>query len=136
MSRIDVHVHGSGIVGRALALALARQGLAVGIDARPPAPAGGEQRADVRAYALNAASIELLRQLKVWDGLAADARTPVYDMRIAGDADGALAFSAWQQTVPALAWIVDAAELEQVLETAIRFLRPPSRRSLPTPPPR
>ncbi|MFL6682699.1 MAG: FAD-dependent monooxygenase [Burkholderiaceae bacterium] len=121
MSKIDVRIHGSGIVGRALALKLARQGLGVGIDARPAAPSGGEQRADVRAYALNAASIELLRELKVWDGMAPDARTPVYDMRVAGDGQGALAFSAWQQTVPALAWIVDAAELEQVLETAIRF---------------
>ena len=121
MSKIDVRIHGSGIVGRALALKLARQGLSVGIDARPAAAAGGEQRADVRAYALNAASVALLRDLKVWDGMAPDARTPVYDMRIAGDGEGALAFSAWQQTVPALAWIVDAAELEQVLETAIRF---------------
>ncbi|HYP34569.1 MAG TPA: FAD-dependent monooxygenase [Burkholderiaceae bacterium] len=121
MSKIDVRIHGSGIVGRALALKLARQGLSVGVDARPAAPAGGEQRADVRAYALNAASVELLSELKVWDGMAPDARTPVYDMRIAGDGQGALAFSAWQQTVPALAWIVDAAELEQVLETAIRF---------------
>ena len=121
MSKIDVRIHGSGIVGRALALALARKGLHVGIDAKPAAPAGGEARPDVRAYALNAASVALLTELKVWDGLAADARTPVYDMRIAGDADGALAFSAWQQAVPALAWIVDAAELEQVLETAIRF---------------
>ena len=121
MSKIDVRIHGSGIVGRALALKLARQGLAVGIDARPAAAQGGEQRADVRAYALNAASVELLRELKVWDGMAPDARTAVYDMRIAGDGQGALAFSAWQQTVPALAWIVDAAELETVLETAIRF---------------
>jgi 2-polyprenyl-6-methoxyphenol hydroxylase-like FAD-dependent oxidoreductase len=121
MSKIDVRIHGSGIVGRALALKLARQGLLVGIDPRPAAPAGGEQRADVRAYALNAVSVALLSELKVWDGMAPDARTAVYDMRIAGDGQGALAFSAWQQTVPALAWIVDAAELEAVLETAIRF---------------
>ncbi len=121
MSKIDVKIHGSGIVGRALALTLARQGLAVGIDARPGVAPGGEQRADVRAYALNAASVALLSELRVWDGMAPDARTPVYDMRVAGDGQGALAFSAWQQTVPALAWIVDAAELEQVLETAIRF---------------
>ena len=59
MSRIDVRIHGSGIVGRALALSLARQGLAVGIDAKPVVAPGGEQRADVRAYALNAASVEL-----------------------------------------------------------------------------
>ena len=32
MSKIDVRIHGSGIVGRALALTLARQGLGVGID--------------------------------------------------------------------------------------------------------
>ena len=121
MSKIDVRIHGSGIVGRALALKLARQGLGVGIDPKPAAAPGGEQRADVRAYALNSASVDLLRELKVWDGMAPDARTAVYDMRIAGDNQGALAFSAWQQTVPALAWIVDAAELEQVLETAIRF---------------
>jgi 2-polyprenyl-6-methoxyphenol hydroxylase-like FAD-dependent oxidoreductase len=121
MPKIDVRIHGSGIVGRALALNLARQGLAVGIDAKPSLIAGGEQRADVRAYALNAASVALLSELKVWDGMALDARTPVYDMRIAGDDHGALAFSSWQQTVPALAWIVDAAELEQVLETAVRF---------------
>jgi len=121
MSKIDVRIHGSGICGRALALALARQGLAIGIDARPAAPAGTVPAPDVRTYALNAASVALLRELKVWDALAPDARTPVYDMRIAGDAAGSLAFSAWQQTVPALAWIVDAAELEQVLETAVRF---------------
>jgi len=117
----DVRIQGSGIVARALALALARQGLAVGIDARPALAAGAGQRADVRAYALNAASVELLTRLKAWDALPADARTPVYDMRIAGDDDGTLAFSAWQQAVPTLAWIVDAAELENVLETATRF---------------
>jgi 2-polyprenyl-6-methoxyphenol hydroxylase-like FAD-dependent oxidoreductase len=121
MSKIDVRIHGSGIVGRALALALARRGLAVGVDAKPAAAADGEGRADVRAYALNAASVALLAELKVWDGLGDGARTPVYDMRIAGDAHGALAFSAWRQAVPTLAWIVDAAEMEQVLETAARF---------------
>jgi len=115
-----VRIHGSGIVGRALALALARQGLPVAIDERPPAAPGGA-RPDVRAYALNAASVGLLRELKAWDTLPADARTAVYDMNIRGDAAGELGFSAWQQAVPALAWIVDAAELEQVLETAIRF---------------
>jgi ubiquinone biosynthesis UbiH/UbiF/VisC/COQ6 family hydroxylase len=120
MDQARVRIHGSGIVGRALALALARQGLAVAIDPRPPA-AVGEAREDVRAYALNAASVALLRELKAWETLAGDARTPVYDMRVAGDDAGEIGFSAWQQAVPALAWIVDAAELEKVLETAIRF---------------
>ena len=113
----DVRILGSGIVGRTLALALARQGLAVGVDPKPAASGGP----DVRAYALNAASVALLESLKVWHALPDDAQTPVYDMRISGDDAGKLSFSAWQQAVPALAWIVDAAELEQVLETAIRF---------------
>ncbi len=117
--RFDICVRGAGIVGRCLALALARQGLQVALvpDAAPPA-AG----ADVRAYALNAVSVELLRQLKVWDGLPAGAATAVHDMHIEGDAAGAgLDFSAWEQRVGELAWIVDVAVLERQLAEAVRF---------------
>jgi 2-polyprenyl-6-methoxyphenol hydroxylase-like FAD-dependent oxidoreductase len=114
----DVCVRGAGIVGSALALALSRQGLAVALQ-RAPARAAGE---DVRAYALSAASVELLEQLKVWPALPADARTAVYDMRVEGDAaTAALRFSAWQQQVRELAWIVDAAALETELASALRY---------------
>jgi 2-polyprenyl-6-methoxyphenol hydroxylase-like FAD-dependent oxidoreductase len=119
MTPLDVRILGSGIVSRALGLALARQGLSVGVDARP---APGEAAVpDVRTYALNGASIQLLSSLKVWDALPESARTPVHDMRVAGDGGGEIDFSAWTQSVPALAWIADAAELEAVLETAARF---------------
>jgi 2-polyprenyl-6-methoxyphenol hydroxylase-like FAD-dependent oxidoreductase len=118
MTPFDVTVRGGGAVGLAAALALARQGLAVALqtDARP---AGGE---DVRAYALNMRSVALLESLKVWDQLPPDASTPVYDMHVEGD-DGAAAleFSAWQQGVAQLAWIVDAAALESTLREAARF---------------
>jgi ubiquinone biosynthesis UbiH/UbiF/VisC/COQ6 family hydroxylase len=119
MISLDVRILGSGIVSRALGLSLARQGLSVGIDARPTP--GDAAVPDVRTYALNGASMQLLTALKVWDALPESARTPVHDMRIAGDGGGAIDFSAWTQSVPALAWIVDAAELESVLETAARF---------------
>ena len=119
MTPLDVRIHGSGIVSRALGLALARQGLSVGIDARP-AP-GDAAAPDVRAYAINGESMQLLASLKVWDALPATARTAVHDMHIQGDAGGAIDFSAWRQSVEALAWIVDAGELEAVLETAARF---------------
>jgi ubiquinone biosynthesis UbiH/UbiF/VisC/COQ6 family hydroxylase len=76
----------------------------------------------VRAYALNAGSVGLLRELKVWDALPADARCAVHDMHVEGDAaGGVLEFSAWSQGVEALAWIVDAAELERVLAAALSF---------------
>ena len=58
---LDVCIRGSGAVGLSLALALARQGLQVGLVADPVAAAAGA--ADVRAYALNAASRGLLSGL-------------------------------------------------------------------------
>jgi 2-polyprenyl-6-methoxyphenol hydroxylase-like FAD-dependent oxidoreductase len=120
MERYDVCVRGAGIVGRCLALSLARQGLQVALVAD-----GGDAdagRDDVRAYALNAASVELLRQLKVWETLPEGAATPVHDMRIEGDAAGAgLEFSSWEQHVGELAWIVDVAVLERQLAAAVRF---------------
>lgn len=115
---MDVCVRGAGIVGSALALSLSRQGLAVALSRPPAAPA----REDVRAYALNAASVALLDSLKVWGALPADARTPVYDMQVTGDAgEQSLRFSAWQQQVRELAWIVDAAALELELANALRY---------------
>ena len=119
MTRFDVQVQGSGIVGQSLALALARLGLRVALR-RDPSRAAASQ--DVRAYALNAASVALLRGLKVWDALPTEAATVVHDMQVHGDADGAmLEFSAWEQGVGALAWITDAAALERELAAAIRF---------------
>jgi len=119
MDHYDVHVLGAGIVGRSLALALARLGLRVALRGEPERAAGQE---DVRAYALNAASVELLRGLKVWDALPAGAATAVLDMHVQGDAHGsAIDFSAWQQRVSALAWITDAAVLERELASAVRF---------------
>lgn len=125
MERCDVCIRGAGAVGAALALALARQGLQVAIvdtsGSSSVAPAGG-QGAEVRTYALNAASRGLLEALKVWPALPPEAVTAVHDMRIHGDAAaGALDFSSWQQTVEALAWIVDAAELDAALQAALRF---------------
>ena len=121
MKRFDVVVRGAGAVGSCLALALSRQGLAVALQ-DAAARAGAPPREDVRAYALNAGSVQLLRELKVWDALPSDARCAVYDMHVQGDADGsALDFSAWSQGVEALAWIVDAAELDRVLAAAVSF---------------
>jgi 2-polyprenyl-6-methoxyphenol hydroxylase-like FAD-dependent oxidoreductase len=121
MQQHDVWVRGAGTVGLAAALALSRQGLQVGlIDA-----AGGaapQAATDVRAFALNAASVQLLTTLKVWDALPEHARTAVHDMRVHGDrASTVLDFSAWAQGQEALAWIVDAPALEQALLAATRF---------------
>lgn len=118
MKSFDVQVCGAGIVGQSLALSLARLGLQVALRPEAQRPSGS---ADVRAYALNAASVALLRGLKVWDALPAHAATAVYEMRVQGDAAAELEFSAWQQRVGELAWITDAAVLERELSAAVRF---------------
>ena len=120
MHSCDVLVRGSGCVGRALALSLGAQGLRVALlGSAEPTEA---QREDVRTYALNAASVALLRDLKVWDSLPPDSVSPVYDMQVCGDGPASkLDFSAWQQGVAELAFIVDASALEQQLAAALRF---------------
>lgn len=118
MEAYDVLVRGSGIVGKSLALSLARQGLRIAL----LVDAVDNKSSDVRAFAMNAASVALLRGLKVWDALPAGAATAVHDMHIDGDDDsGSLDFSAWSQRIPELAWIVDAAVLEQELANAVKF---------------
>lgn len=117
MKNYEVCVRGAGVVGQSLALSLAHQGLQVAL----MHDAAGVAREDVRAYALNAASVDLLRSLKVWDQLDPHAATAVYDMRIEGDSNGGLLeFSAWQQHVAELAWITDAQALEHSLASAVR----------------
>ena len=120
MKRFDVCVRGGGIVGKSLALALARLGLLVSRCAGAAGQAAA--RDDVRAYALNAASVALLRAQGLGRRCPPTRATPVYDMHVQGDARGAaLEFSAWEQRVGELAWIVDAAALERELDAALRF---------------
>jgi 2-polyprenyl-6-methoxyphenol hydroxylase-like FAD-dependent oxidoreductase len=114
---LDVCIRGSGIVGRTLALLLARERLRVGLvrDAAPPRGA----TSDVRAYAMNAASKDLLEGLRGWPD--AQHATPVASMEIHGDDGGELRFRARDQGVDALAWIVDVQALQTRLEDALRF---------------
>ncbi|MBP9954833.1 MAG: ubiquinone biosynthesis protein UbiH, partial [Ottowia sp.] len=113
----DVCIRGAGIVGRSLALLLARERLRVALVAPPPADA--PRPADVRAYALSPAARTLLESLRCWpDERAA---TPVLDMQVFGDQGSQVRFSAAEQGVPALNWIVDVPALEQRLAEAVRY---------------
>ena len=118
----DVLVRGTGAVGLCAALALARQGLHVALLGPFGLSAEPAHAPDIRAYALNRASVQLLTGLKVWEAIPLAARTQVHDMRIEGD-DGTsvLEFSAWSSALPELAWIVDAAALDHALREAVRF---------------
>lgn len=113
----DVCIRGAGIVGRTLALLLARDRLRVGL-VRRDAPAGGAA-SDVRAYALNAASRELLQKLRAWPD--EQHATPVLGMEVHGDDGGHVRFDAQAQGVAALAWIVDVQALQERLDDALHY---------------
>ena len=115
----DVCIRGDGVVGRTLALLLARERLRVALVVRPQQPPGESPAADVRAYALNSASRELLESLRVWP--EAPFATPVKEMQVWGDDGGRLNFTADSVAQDALAWIVDVPALEQQLIQALRY---------------
>jgi len=112
----DICIHGAGVVGRTLALLLARERLRVALVA-PPAPAPA--RADVRAYALNGASRALLESVRGWPDAAH--ATAVLQMQVQADRGALVQFDARQQGSEALAWIVDVPALEERLHDAVRF---------------
>jgi len=115
----DVCIRGAGVVGRTLALLLARDRLRVALVAPPARPAQEDVREDVRAYALNAASRALLESVRGWPD--AQHATAVRQMQVQADQDGAVHFDAAQQGSDALAWIVDVPALEARLAEAVRY---------------
>ncbi|MDB5843594.1 MAG: 2-octaprenyl-3-methyl-6-methoxy,4-benzoquinol hydroxylase [Polaromonas sp.] len=120
MSKIfDVCIRGDGVVGRTLALLLARERLRIALVGRPPQAPGEPPAADVRAYALNSASRQVLEALRVWPD--APFATPVREMQVWGDDGGRIDFTADSVAQEALAWIVDVPALEQQLIQAVRY---------------
>ena len=110
-SSFDICIRGSGITGSTLALLLARQRLRIALVGQPAASN------DVRAFALNSGSRELLSELRCWpDGLHA---TPVQSMQVWGDAGGQVQFQS--PSFNGLTHIVDVPALEQLLADAISF---------------
>ncbi len=114
----DVCIRGAGIVGRTLALLLARERLRVAL-VTPPAAARAAELSDVRAYALNQRSRDLLESVRCWPDEAH--ATPVRGMQVHGDQGGMVNFDAQAESTSALAWIVDVAQLQAQLEQATRF---------------
>lgn len=112
----DICIRGAGIVGRALALLLARERLRVAL----VEPARGEDTGpDVRAYSLNGTARAVLENLRCWPD--APSVTPVHAMTVLGDAGGHLHFGASEQGTAALNWMVDVPVLEQALAAAVKF---------------
>ncbi|MFZ6649419.1 UbiH/UbiF family hydroxylase [Undibacterium sp. TJN25] len=121
----DVCIVGNGAVGKAAALGFSQAGLRVSLLSPPGAtPAVRSEDWDVRVYALNHVAQRLLSGLKVWGALDAERVAPVEAMQVYGDASsaaGKLNFDAYGAHTDSLAWIVEDRNLNQALDSALKF---------------
>ncbi|ENO86592.1 UbiH/UbiF family hydroxylase [Thauera linaloolentis] len=114
----DLIVVGGGLAGAALAVALRRSHLRVAVvEANAPQlPAGWDQR----VYAYSPASIRFLDELGVWPHLERERLQAVAEMRVSGDAGGALRFSAYDCGLPELAWIGESNRIHRELWESLK----------------
>ena len=116
--RFEVLIAGGGVVGAALARALAGARVAlVSQECRPQVSPPGF---DARIYAISPGNAAFLQQLGAWQAIPAQQLTPVHAMRIYGD-DGAsrIEFDAYRSGVSELAWIVEDRRLQEALWRAL-----------------
>ena len=121
----DVVIVGAGLVGLALAAALARAGLRVTIadrgsvaTAAPPRDAEGGW--DQRVYAISPGSACFLHSIGAWQTLPVERIAPIEAMDVRGDDGGRIDFCAYELGERALAWIVENRELNSALVQAAR----------------
>jgi len=119
-TRYDVVVAGAGLVGMALAAALARDGISVALlDRQQPPPSADPDTWDTRVYAISPGSAAFLQRVGAWQALPCDRIAAIESMRIAGDTGATLDFSAYELGERALAWIVEERALREALLPAI-----------------
>jgi ubiquinone biosynthesis UbiH/UbiF/VisC/COQ6 family hydroxylase len=123
-SDCDVLIAGAGLVGLALAPALAGAGLKVTLADRAPVvtpePPPAEGGWDARVYAISPGSASFLRALGAWQSLPVERIVPIETMRVVGDDGSALNFSAYELGERALAWIVEERALKAALVPLVR----------------
>lgn len=123
----DVVIVGAGLVGLALAAALARSGLSVAIVDRntiaaAPVDAAYTDTWDSRVYAVSPGSAEFLHGQGVWQRIPAERIAPIDAMEIYGDDRGHVSFDAYDLGERSLAWIVENRELNAALVTTVRTI--------------
>lgn len=115
----DVLVVGAGLVGLAVAPALANAGLRVGlVDRAPvavPALASGGTDWDARVYAISPGSASFLRANGAWQAMPRERIAAVESMHVEADAGASLDFSAYELGERALAWIVEERSVRAAL---------------------
>jgi ubiquinone biosynthesis UbiH/UbiF/VisC/COQ6 family hydroxylase len=115
----DVAIVGGGPVGASVARALGSTTLQVAVVEPRPAQQLPSAGLDRRVYALNRRSRRFLERLGVWPHLLPERVSPVLEMRVYGDDNSELQFSAYRSGVPELASIVEESNLRQALQASL-----------------
>ena len=110
----DVLIIGGGLVGASLAAALKSSGLNMALVETQPT-AHSNDGWDNRIYAISPGGAAFFTQCDAWQQLDMNRVQPVETMRVFGDEDMELDFSAYQLGVPELAFILENRLLQQVL---------------------
>lgn len=130
--KYDVVIIGGGLVGASLAAALKDSGLSLAlVEAASPLPTPLPQNGeganeslrdalldddwDSRIYAISPGSRTFLEQAGAWTKLNQNRIAPVEEMRVFGDDDSKLQFSAYQMGVSELACILENRNLQHAL---------------------
>jgi len=117
----DVLIAGAGLVGLALAAALARDGMTVVLLDRGQPVVSDADTWDARVYAISPGSAAFLSRVGAWQSLPCERIEAIESMRIVGDAGAMLNFSAYEIGERALAWIVEERALRAALLPAIHL---------------
>lgn len=113
-SHFDVVIVGGGLVGASLAAALADSGLSLALIESQPTPTT-DTAWDSRIYAISPGSRTFLQDCGAWDLLDPKRVAAVEAMRVFGDRDAQIEFSAYQMGVPELACILENRALHIAL---------------------
>lgn len=122
LTEFDIAVVGGGMVGAAMATALAGTGWTVAvIEPRLPADWHAEDDYDLRVSAINRASQNLLTRLGVWEEILAMRANPYRRMRVwDARSTGEISFDAMELTEPDLGHIIENRVIQLALLEALK----------------
>ncbi|MGB0713111.1 MAG: UbiH/UbiF/VisC/COQ6 family ubiquinone biosynthesis hydroxylase [Gammaproteobacteria bacterium] len=120
----DVTIAGGGMVGSALACALAREGFQVAlVEGRVPGELPEGSPADLRVSAISPASRRLFTRLGAWDGMVARRVTPYEAMEVWDEGGaGSIRFDSAELGEPTLGHIVENRVVQLALLDRARAL--------------
>lgn len=119
---VDMVVIGGGLVGASLVAGLQDSGLTIAlVEPHETAPLPRDESWDSRVYAISPGSAVFLESLGIWQRMALERVTPVYEMAVWGDDHSAqINFSAYEMGVAELAFIAENRQLQTAVWEALK----------------